>query len=200
MATENVRPVPVLIAARAGEEFCQRWLSSLSPSLHLETAPDGEVRVSCQVHAGGPHRAVARHCQGQQEEQRRVQAGGARHADAGPYQGRRDGKRREGVGGVRLRGAAYRRRLVRRAEAREVNDQQEFLVAGTGKGFIATEKASDVGGGDDTAVEAGYEAGAAEVPVVSMEEEVGGETSAAEALNAKRRAEYAKFGIILGAP
>ena len=82
MAAENVCPSPVLIAARAVEEFCQRWLSGLNPSLHLETAPDGEVRVRCQVHAGGAHRAVERQWQGQQEEPCRVQAGGARHVVA----------------------------------------------------------------------------------------------------------------------
>ena len=63
MAAENACPSPVPIVTKAVEEFCQRWLSGLNPSLHLETAPDGEVRVRCQVHAGGAHRAVERQWQ-----------------------------------------------------------------------------------------------------------------------------------------
>ena len=53
MTTVNVLPVPVTIAVKVVEEFYQRWLSGLMPSLILGTAPDGEVRVRCQVHAGG---------------------------------------------------------------------------------------------------------------------------------------------------
>ena len=53
MATVNVRPAPVQIVVTTAEEFCQRWLSGLMPSLYIETAPDGEIRVRCQVHAGG---------------------------------------------------------------------------------------------------------------------------------------------------
>ena len=67
MATVNVRPVPVQIAVTAVEEFCQRWLSGLMPSLYLETAPDGEIRVRCQVHAGGASHDVARRYQGRRE-------------------------------------------------------------------------------------------------------------------------------------
>ena len=60
--------------------------------LHLETAPDGGVRVRYQVHAGGAHRAAVRQWQGQREEYRRVQAGGAgaRHVEAGHHQGQRE--------------------------------------------------------------------------------------------------------------
>ena len=104
-----------------------------------------------------------RHYQGRQEEHRQVQAGGARQADAQLHQGRRDEQRREGVDRVRYRGAAYRKRLARRARNRQGNAQQEFLVIGTGNNPIAAEKASEVGD-DDTAVEAGHEAGAAKVP------------------------------------
>ena len=90
MATVYVRPAPAQIVVTAAEEFCQRWLSGLMPSLYIETAPDGEIRVQCQVHAGG----------------------------AGHDQGRRYQVRREGVENVRYRGAAYRRRLDRRARER----------------------------------------------------------------------------------
>ena len=53
MTTVNVLPVPVTIAVKAVEEIYKLWLSALMPSLFLETAPDGEGRVRCQVHAGG---------------------------------------------------------------------------------------------------------------------------------------------------
>ena len=53
MTTVNVLPVPVTIAVKAVEEIYKRWLSGLMPSLFLETAPDGEGQVRCQVHAGG---------------------------------------------------------------------------------------------------------------------------------------------------
>ena len=115
MATVNVRPLQVQIAARAVEEFCQRWLAGLNPSLSLETAPDGEVRVSCQVHAGGARRAYAQRYQGQHGEQRQVNAGGARRADVRRYRGQQEEQHRGGVPGVRYRGAAYERRLARRA-------------------------------------------------------------------------------------
>ena len=128
----------------AVEEFCQRWLSGLRPSLSLETAPDGEVRVSCQVHAGG-----------------------ARHADARRYQGREEEQRRESVGGVRYRGAAYERRLTRRARARAENDEKTvedaFDDTGAAEALDATTvQASDAGGADATDEEAGDDMGAAE--------------------------------------
>ena len=181
MAAENACPSPVPIVTKAVEEFCQRWLSGLNPSLHLETAPDGGVRVRYQVHAGGAHRAAVRQWQGQREEYRRVQAGGAgaRHVEAGHHQGQREEPRRRGVNGGRYRGAAYGRRLARRAEARAVNAQQEFLVVGTGTDFIAAEIASGVGRGSDNAVEAGHNAGTEEVPDATAEE-AGCETGTAE--------------------
>ena len=183
MAAENAYacPSPVPIVTKAVEEFCQRWLSGLNPSLHLETAPDGGVRVRYQVHAGGAHRAAVRQWQGQREEYRRVQAGGAgaRHVEAGHHQGQREEPRRRGVNGGRYRGAAYGRRLARRAEARAVNAQQEFLVVGTGTDFIAAEIASGVGRGSDNTVEAGHNAGTEEVPDATAEE-AGFETGTAE--------------------
>ena len=96
-----------------------------------------------------------------------VHAGGARHADARRNQGRQEEQRRESVGGVRYRGAAFERRLARRARAHEENDEktpvaQEIAEEAfrNARVHATTVQASDAGGADATDVEAGDDIGA----------------------------------------
>ena len=88
----NSRPLAIIVAEKAMHEFCQQWLSGLQPSLSLETAPDGEIRVCCKVIAGDASHS-AHHS--------------AQHPDAEKARKRHH------------RGPSYRRRLARRAAARK---------------------------------------------------------------------------------
>ena len=85
-------PLAISLAERAMHEFCNQWFSGLQPSLTLETAPDGSIRVSSRViagHVATPHPYHAHH----------------HHHHAGKARNHR-------------RGPSYHRRLQRRAAAR----------------------------------------------------------------------------------
>ena len=45
-------PLAISVAEKAMHEFCKQWFSGLQPSLSLETAADGQIRVCSRVIAG----------------------------------------------------------------------------------------------------------------------------------------------------
>ena len=100
----ELRPLPLALAVaeKAIREFSNQWLAGLQPQLSLETGPDGQVWVSSRVAAGDvPTQAlVVRH-----------------HAAEAP--GRREAGQAVQRHRPRRHGPSYKRRLLRRAAARE---------------------------------------------------------------------------------
>ena len=106
------RPLALIVAEKAIQEFSYQWLCGLQPQLSLETAPNGQIRVCSRVVTGdAPIHPPP----------------GVLHRDAGArdqYSARKARRRK---------GPAYKRRLSRRAAARvdaaaEVSRTEEQAV------------------------------------------------------------------------